>query len=103
MLKYFIPYDDELKYKHSVELLKSSNEYITINYCDEKQFKRGTRNPKTLCCPHFDADPNLYYAGLIYLNMAPLHHDPFDHLLFFLGKNMIYKELQKNNVEFYND
>ena len=37
-------------------------------------------------------------TGIIYLNMAPLHHDPFDHLLYFLGKNMIWKELQKNNV-----
>ena len=34
-------------------------------------------------------------TGLIYLNMSPLHHDPFDHLLFFLGKNMIHKELRK--------
>jgi NDP-sugar pyrophosphorylase family protein len=36
-----------------------------------------------------------FITGLIYLNMAPLHHDPFDHLLYFLGKNMIFKELQK--------
>ena len=34
-------------------------------------------------------------TGLIYLNMSPLHHDPFDHLLFFLGKNIIHKELRK--------
>ena len=35
-------------------------------------------------------------TGLIYLNMSPLHHDPFDHFLFFLGKNMLHKELKKN-------
>ena len=32
-------------------------------------------------------------TGIIYLNMSPLHHDPFDHLLFFLGRSMIHKSL----------
>ncbi len=47
----------------------------------------------------YDLNKIKLLTGIIYLNMAPLHHDPFDHLLFFLGKNMIYKQLQKNNVE----
>lgn len=29
-------------------------------------------------------------TGLIYLNMAPLHHDPFSRLLFFLGKDILW-------------
>ncbi len=33
-------------------------------------------------------------VGLIFLNMSPLHHDPFDHLLYFLGKSMIYRNLE---------
>ena len=32
-------------------------------------------------------------TGIIYLNMSPLHHDPFDHLLFFLGRSKIHKSL----------
>ena len=32
-------------------------------------------------------------VGLIFLNMSPLHHDPFDHLLYFLGKSMIYRNI----------
>ena len=35
-------------------------------------------------------------TGIIYLNMSPLHNDPFDHLLFFLGKSMIDRELYIN-------
>jgi len=44
----------------------------------------------------FDINKIRLITGLIYLNMAPLHHDPFDHLLYFLGKNMIYKQLNVN-------
>ena len=32
-------------------------------------------------------------TGLIFLNMSPLHHDPFDHLLYFLGKSMLYRNI----------
>ena len=30
-------------------------------------------------------------TSLIFLNMSPLHHDPFDHLIYFLGKKMLYE------------
>lgn len=43
----------------------------------------------------YDLNKIKLITGLIYLNMSPLHHDPFDHLLFFLGKSMIYKQLYK--------
>ena len=32
-------------------------------------------------------------VGLIYLNMSPLHHPPFDKMLFHLGKSVLAKEL----------
>lgn len=41
----------------------------------------------------FDLQKIKTMAGIIFLNMAPLHRDPFDHLLFFLGKAMIHKTL----------
>jgi hypothetical protein len=33
-------------------------------------------------------------VGLIYLNMAPLHHDPFDRLLYSLGRQTLTRELR---------
>jgi len=39
----------------------------------------------------FDLEKIKTMAGMIFLNMSPLHHDPFDHLLFFLGKSFIYR------------
>ena len=32
-------------------------------------------------------------TSLIYLNIAPLHHKPYDELLFYLGKKMLYENL----------
>lgn len=37
-------------------------------------------------------------TALIFLNMAPMHHDPFDCMLYFLGKSMLYKSLKENNT-----
>ena len=28
-------------------------------------------------------------TAVIFLNMSPMHHDPFDHLLFFMGKSLL--------------
>ena len=35
-------------------------------------------------------------TSLIYLNIAPLHHYPYDNLLFYLGKNMLQSVLNDN-------
>lgn len=35
-------------------------------------------------------------TAFIFLNMASLHHDPFDRMLYFLGKSMLYKSLKQN-------
>ena len=32
-------------------------------------------------------------TALIYLNIAPLHHSPYNELLYYLGKDMLYKRL----------
>ena len=41
----------------------------------------------------FDLKKIKILTGIIYFYMSPLHHDPFDHFLFFLGKTMIHKSL----------
>ena len=37
-------------------------------------------------------------VGLIYLNMSPLHHAPFDKLLFHFGRLLVFKELKNNDT-----
>jgi len=32
-------------------------------------------------------------VALIYLNMSPLHHYPFDKMLYSLGRDLLYTEL----------
>ena len=36
-------------------------------------------------------------TSLIFLNIAALHHDPYSKMLFYLGKEMLFKNLEANN------
>lgn len=36
-------------------------------------------------------------TALVYLNIATLHHEPYSHLLFYLGKSMLFKTLEAKN------
>ncbi len=36
-------------------------------------------------------------TGLIYLNMSPMHHEPFDHFIYNLGKLTLYKALLEDD------
>ena len=48
----------------------------------------------------FDINKVKVLTSLIFLNMSPLHNDPFDLMLYFMGKSMLYKavkQLEKNN------
>ncbi len=40
---------------------------------------------------NFDLKKVKTLAALIFLNMSPLHHDPFDRMLYFMGKHLLYK------------
>src|SRR3989338_6577756 len=44
----------------------------------------------------FDLRKIKILRALIYLNMSPLHHDPFDLLIYYMGKLMLYKALMEN-------
>lgn len=35
---------------------------------------------------------------LIYLNIAPLHHYPYNEFLYYLGKYLLFKEIRRNNI-----
>ena len=77
--------------KYSVEI----NENI-VNYSFE-------RKPVLVHCEeyfylwlkenNFDIKKVKQLCALIYLNIAPLHHYPYCHLLYFLGKNMLYENI----------
>ena len=45
----------------------------------------------------FDLNKLRILTALIFLNIAPLHHYPYNEFLFYLGKNSLFKELQSNN------
>lgn len=42
---------------------------------------------------NFDIKKIKLITALIFLNMAPLHNDPFDSLLYYMGRQMLYKTL----------
>ncbi len=43
----------------------------------------------------FDVDKVRLLTSLIYLNMAPLHHFPFDKLLYSLGRSLLHAQLEQ--------
>lgn len=51
----------------------------------------------------FDLQKIKVLTSLIFLNMSPLHNDPFDLMLYFMGKSLLYKTLKElesgNNKE----
>ncbi len=77
--------------KYSVEINKN-----IINYTFE-------RKPVLIQCEeyfylwlkenNFDVKKVKQLCALIYLNIAALHHYPYCHLLYFLGKNMLYENI----------
>lgn len=44
---------------------------------------------------NFDVKKIKIIRALIYLNMSPLHHDPFDLMIYYMGKMMLYKALKE--------
>lgn len=46
---------------------------------------------------NYDLDKIKILTCLIFLNMSPLHNDPFDLMLYYLGKSMLYKFLSISN------
>ena len=43
----------------------------------------------------FDLNKIKIITSLIFLNMSPLHHEPFNLMLYYLGKSMLYKSLKQ--------
>ena len=45
----------------------------------------------------YDLDRLKILSALIFLNIAPLHHEPYDRFLYYLGKYTLFKELKNKN------
>lgn len=52
---------------------------------------------KYIISHNYDWEKVELLTALIFLNIAPLHHYPYTHLLFSLGKSMLYKKLHYEN------
>ncbi|MCD4771261.1 hypothetical protein K8R30_02465 [archaeon] len=46
---------------------------------------------------NYDLDKLKMLSALTFLNIAPLHHSPYDRFLYYLGKHRLFKELENNN------
>ena len=44
----------------------------------------------------YDLNKVRVLAALIFLNIAPLHHTPYNRLLYYLGKYTLFKELNNS-------
>ena len=69
----------------------------TYRYPTHPHFNKCTEHIKTLIAKKAMSMHKVQLlVGLIYLNMSPLHHYPFDKMLHAMGREIIFKNLEKN-------
>ena len=78
---------------------KDSKGSILINHDVPIELKRA-RNifRKYLIDKNLDEIKVSILTGLVYLNMAPMHHEPFDHFIYNLGRLSLYKALLRHGT-----
>ena len=70
---------------------------ITIEYVNPPELDKARKIFKNyLADSNLDAAKVEILTGLVYLNMSPMHHEPFDHFIYNLGKLTLYKALLKD-------
>lgn len=73
-------------------IFKNVKNKITIKIKKEKKFNLNLMSFYKFCKKNnFDINKIELLCSLIYLNIADLHHSPYSHFLFNLGKLMLYK------------
>ena len=77
-----------IEWKNNTILFKLNRKQI-LEKCEVRLNQWCTKN-------HFSLKKIRILTGLIYLNIAALHHYPYSFLLYALGKSMLKKELIKN-------
>jgi hypothetical protein len=76
-----------IEWKNNTILFKLNRKQI-LEKCEVRLNQWCTKN-------HFSLKKIRILTGLIYLNIAALHHYPYSLLLYALGKSMLKKELIK--------
>ena len=104
-------YYDLAKIYHGIivshEQVKSNNFYV--NYIDENKVNIKININKSLRnCEQFfrtwilennyDLEKVITLTSLIYINIAPLHHYPYNEFLYYLGKLILTNEKNKNEI-----
>ena len=82
ILRTDLPYGVREKWQHTNSVCR------TIDTIESGKIFRNFLNDKDLDCIKVDI-----LTSLIYLNMSPMHHEPFDHFVYNFGKLSLYKIL----------
>jgi dTDP-glucose pyrophosphorylase len=77
---------------------KDDNDLITIAHTTPEELENSRKIFNNyLKNKNLDVTKVNIITGLIYLNMSPMHHEPFDHFIYSFGKLTLYKALLKCN------
>ena len=78
---------------------KDSKGCILISHDIPIELKRARKIfKKYLINKNLDEIKVSILTSLVYLNMAPMHHEPFDHFIYNLGRLSLYKALLKHGT-----
>ena len=71
-----------------------NSEVITFDFAQRFQTKNYLQQlSEYIICNDYDLVKVRILVALIYLNMSPLHHYPFDKMLYSLGRDLLYTEI----------
>ena len=71
---------------------KCKRVWHTLKKPTKEEFEKFVINNK------YDLNKVKIITAITLLNMSPLHHYPFNFLVYYLGKNLLYKTLGEKNV-----
>lgn len=76
---------------------EDSNRCVMIEYSNPPELDEAKKIFNNYLTDNsLDATKVEILTGLVYLNMSPMHHEPFDHFIYNLGKLTLYKALLKD-------
>jgi len=80
--------------QNKFSFFKDNQGNITIDHVTPPALKRARKIFKNyLYNKGLDVTKVNILTGLVYLNMSPMHHEPFDHFIYNLGRLTLYKAL----------
>ena len=90
-----IPHSSIVKNKFNV---KVKNSKISINIKKKNIYHQLLKNFDNWIIKNgYDLQKVKILTGLIFLNIAALHHNPYSKFLYYLGKDLVYREVYEKN------